>query len=190
MLFFFQLLKHVTIPQAGVLPRIHPELLQKKKGSSSSSHSSAHSSGAAHSTNGSRKSQAGGFSGPPSSKAAATKVAKAADKLYDISNVDKANVAPKSPSAQKSAAATAALSVASQAKVGVIFHTYSLRLRNSRRDFYILGAAYMRFLYRVVNSKKQLQKRKMTTVLNCFKIGHFMISLTQIPDFVKLNLTY
>lgn len=112
-----ELLKHVTIPQAGVLPRIHPELLQKKKGSSSSSHSSAaQSSGGAHSTNGNRKSQAGGFSATASAKAAASKVAKAADKLYDISNVDKANVAPKSPSAQKSAAAAAALSVASQAK--------------------------------------------------------------------------
>ncbi|XP_063713485.1 core histone macro-H2A.1-like [Symsagittifera roscoffensis] len=81
-----ELLKHVTIPQAGVLPRIHPELLQKKKGSSSSSKPAADTSSAK--INGVASASK---SGP---KTAASKQ-KAAEKVYDIANVDKA--APKSP---------------------------------------------------------------------------------------------
>jgi histone H2A len=70
-----ELLKHVTIPQAGVLPRIHPELMPsaKKKPSPSTS------------TKNLPKSQAAGVK-----KSAA---------VYDISNIDKT---PKSPGAPKS----------------------------------------------------------------------------------------
>ena len=108
----------MTIPQAGVLPRIHPELLQKKKGSSTSK--SSDNSGA--------KSNSSSASNKGTAKSAATsKQQKAADKVYDIANVDKA--APKSP-APKGQTST------SQAKVNKA--TKSGNLSSSKRNMQLL----------------------------------------------------